>query len=172
MPEDERRSGRDASARRDDEGNKQRVDRELIELLNELRVVLPGVQVLFAFLLTVPFSNGYSRITGLQRDMYFVAFLCATVATILLIAPSTYHRIMFRRGNKERMLLTSNNLVIVGTVFLAVAMSAAVFVITDVLFGAAAAAATAAAGFLLFAGFWYLLPLSRRLRDESGKRAR
>ena len=70
------------------------------------------------------------------------------------------------------MLLTSNNLVIVGTVFLAVAMSAAVFVITDVLFGAAAAAATAAAGFLLFAGFWYLLPLSRRLRDESGKRAR
>ena len=147
-----------------DEGEKERVDRELIELLNELRVVLPGVQVLFAFLLTVPFSNGYSRITELQRDFYFASFLCTTAATILLIAPSTYHRIMFRRGDKERMLFTSNRLVLVGTVFLAVAMSAAVFVITDVLFGVGPASAMAAVGFLVFAGFWYLLPLSRRLQ--------
>src|SRR5438093_7923415 len=106
MPEDERRSGRDASARRDDEGNKQRVNRELIELLNELRVVLPGVQVLFAFLLTVPFSNGFSRMTDVQRNVYFVAFVATTIATILFIAPSTYHRIQFRQGDKERMLFT------------------------------------------------------------------
>jgi Family of unknown function (DUF6328) len=163
------RSGRDQLGE-PDEGEKERVDRELIELLNELRVVLPGVQVLFAFLLTVPFSNGYSRITELQRDLYFVSFLCATVATILLIAPSTYHRIMFRRGDKEQMLFTSNRLVLVGTVFLAFAMSAAVFVITDVLFGVTAASVTAAVGFLAFAGFWYVLPLARRLQAPGRER--
>ena len=83
------------------EGEKERRDRELIELLNELRVALPGVQVLFAFLLTVPFSNGFSRMTDLQRNVYFVSFLCATVATILLIAPSTYHRIQFRHWTRR-----------------------------------------------------------------------
>src|SRR6266496_6776712 len=86
------------------EDEKTRRDRELIELLNELRVVLPGVQVLFAFLLTVPFSNGYSKMTGSQRDVYFIALLCAAVATILLIAPSTYHRILFRKGEKRQLL--------------------------------------------------------------------
>src|SRR5436190_8010089 len=123
-----------------DEDQKTRRDRELIELLNELRVVLPGVQVLFAFLLTVPFSNGYTRMTHLQRDMYFVTFLATALATILLIAPSTYHRLLFRRGDKERMLYTANRMTIIGTMFLAVAMASAVFVITDVLFGAGWAA--------------------------------
>src|SRR6266542_3312714 len=111
------------------EGEKERRDRELIELLNELRVVLPGVQVLFAFLLTVPFSNGYSRMTDLQRDVYFVTFLATTIATVLLIAPSTYHRNMIRWGDKERMLFTANRMTIAGTAFLAVAMASAVFVI-------------------------------------------
>src|SRR5439155_7893583 len=129
----------DRSEGRRRETEKERVDRELIELLNELRVVLPGVQVLFAFLLTVPFSNGFSRMTDLQRDVYFASFIAATAATLFLIAPSTYHRIMFRRGQKERMLRTSNHLAIVGTVFLALAMAAAVFVITDILFREVAA---------------------------------
>ena len=80
------------------EDEKGRRDRELIELLNELRVAMPGVQVLFAFLLIVPFSSGYPKMTGLQRDVYFVAFLCAAVATILLIAPSAHHRLRFRGG--------------------------------------------------------------------------
>src|SRR4029079_11678536 len=136
------------------EDDKERRDRELIELLNELRVVLPGVQVLFAFLLTVPFSNGFSKMTDLQRDVYLVAFITATIATVLLIAPSTYHRIQFRQGDKERMLFTANRLAIIGTAFLAVAIAASVFVITDVLFHSAwAAAITAVAGLFMF-GMW------------------
>ncbi len=148
-----------------DEDEKQRQDRELIELLNELRVVLPGVQVLFAFLLTVPFSNGYSKMTDLQRDVYFVTFLATSIATILLIAPSTYHRIMFRRGDKERMLFTSNRMAITGTAFLAVAIASAVFVITDVLFGEGAAATVAALSALALASVWYAIPLYRRARE-------
>ncbi|MFL5797930.1 MAG: DUF6328 family protein [Actinomycetota bacterium] len=147
------------------EDEKTRRDRELIELLNELRVVLPGVQVLFAFLLTVPFSNGYTRMTELERDMYFVTFLATALATILLIAPSTYHRLLFRRGDKERMLYTANRMTIAGTMWLAVAMASAVFVITDVLFGAAWGASVAAAGALTLAWFWYVLPLRRRLAE-------
>ena len=146
------------------ESEKQRVDRELIELLNELRVVLPGVQVLFAFLLTVPFSNGFSRMTNLQRDVFFVAFLTATVATVLLIAPSTYHRIMFRQGNKRSLLFASNRLMLAGTAFLAVSMAASVYVITDALFEvpiAITVAVVAAVGFVLF---WYVIPLIRRTR--------
>ncbi len=153
------------AGQRSDEDEKERVDRELIELLNELRVVLPGVQVLFAFLLTVPFSNGYSRMTDLQRDVYFVTFLATTIATVLLIAPSTYHRIMFRWGDKERMLFTANRMTIAGTAFLAVAMASAVFVITDVLFGEGVAALVSALAGLALAGVWYALPLVRRARE-------
>ena len=152
------------------ESEKQRIDRELIELLNELRVVLPGVQVLFAFLLTVPFSNGFSSMTDLQRDVFFIAFLTAAVATVLLIAPSTYHRIMFRQGEKKTMLFTSNRLVIVGTMFLAASMAASVFVITDVLFAAPTAVAVAVAAAASFASLWYVMPLYRRMR-AGGKRA-
>jgi hypothetical protein len=138
------------------------LDRELIELLNELRVALPGVQVLFAFLLAVPFSNGWSRVTDLQRDVFFVAFLCTAASSILLIAPSTYHRLRWREGEKERMLRASNNLAIAGTVFLAFGMTAAVFLISDLLFKAWwAALATGLTGGC-FAWFWFGLPLVRR----------
>src|SRR3954467_8380812 len=86
------------------------LDRELIELLNELRVVLPGVQVLFAFLLAVPFANGWTGVTELQRDVFFVAFIATAASSILLIAPSSYHRLRWREGDKEQMLRTSNRL--------------------------------------------------------------
>ena len=150
------------------ESEKERVDRELIELLNELRVILPGVQVLFAFLLTLPFSNGYSRITNLQRDVYFIALLCAAVATILLIAPSTYHRVLFRRGEKRQLLEVGNRFTISGTVFLALAMSASIYVITDALFRLPTAVAVSAASFTAFAAVWYVLPIWRRLRSPPG----
>jgi hypothetical protein len=149
----------------EEEGPEERLDRELIEFLNELRVALPGVQVLFAFLLTVPFTQRFGQATALQRDVYFAAFLCAAVATVLLIAPSAYHRIRFRQHDKEQMLRTANRLAIAGTVFLALAMTCTVFVISDVLFGAAPTAAVTAVAAGLFLWFWYALPLSRRLRD-------
>jgi hypothetical protein len=168
MADDERKD--EGSGKRPDENEKERQDRELIELLNELRVVLPGVQVLFAFLLTVPFSNGFPKMTDLQRDVYFVAFISATIATILLIAPSTYHRIHFRMGDKEELLFTANKMAIWGTVFLAAAMTSSLFVITDVLFHSATASAVTGVAALVAFGFWYALPLyrRRRLREKSG----
>ena len=138
------------------------LDRELIEFLNELRVVLPGVQVLFAFLLAVPFANGWTRVTELQRDVFFVAFIATAAASILLIAPSAYHRLRWREGDKEQLLRTSNRLAIFGTIFLALGMTAAVFLITDLLFKSWWAALTTALVGGAIAWFWYGLPLSRR----------
>jgi hypothetical protein len=148
------------------ESKDERLDRELIELLNELRVALPGVQVLFAFMLTVPFSQRFPELTDLQRDVYFAAFLCATVAVALLISPTAMHRIEFRARDKERMILTANRFAIVGTVALAAAMSCVVFVITDVLFGTSWAALVTAAVVFVFVALWYVLPLKRRLEKR------
>jgi len=148
----------DGGQRRD----KADLDRELIELLNELRVALPGVQVLFAFLLAVPFANGWTRVTSLQRDVFFVAFLATAAASILLIAPSAHHRLRWREGDKERLLRTANNLAIAGTIFLAIGMTAVVFLITDILFRGWWAALTAALMAGAFGWFWYGLPLVRR----------
>ena len=117
-----------------DEDRDERLDRELIELLNELRVVLPGVQVLFAFLLTVPFTQRFADVSDRQKDTYLFTLVCTALGSALLIAPSSYHRIRFREYDKERLLRTSNRLAIAGTVLLALAMSAAVFLITDFLF--------------------------------------
>jgi hypothetical protein len=114
------------------ETHHERVNRELIELLNELRVVLPGVQVLFAFLLSLPFLTRFDELTAAQRGVYFVSFICAAAAIALLITPSAYHRLRFRQHDKERMLFTSNRLVIAGTVFLAISLVWAIYVVTDV----------------------------------------
>jgi hypothetical protein len=146
------------------------LDKELIELLNELRVALPGVQVLFAFLLAVPFANGWTRVTDLQRDVFFVAFLTTAAASILLIAPSAYHRLRWREGDKEQMLRTSNRLAIGGTIFLALGMTAVVFLISDILFSAWWAGLTTGVIAGGFAWFWYGLPLSRRPGDAARSR--
>ena len=131
-----------------DEDPEERLNRELIELLNELRVALPGVQVLFAFLLTVPFSGGFPMLTDGQR-------------------PTAYHRIRFRQGDKERMLRTSNAFAIVGIGFLALSITLAVTLTSDLLFGwrVAVGVGVVVLGFLVWA--WFAIPLSRRVRDES-----
>jgi Kef-type K+ transport system membrane component KefB len=158
----------------DGETSEQRHNRELIELLNELRVALPGVQVLFAFLLAVPFANGFPKLNGTQRDVFFAAFIATALSTVLLIAPSSYHRLRWRQRDKERMLVVSNALTIAGLLCLAVAITSVVFVITDFLFHTAwAAAFTAfiAAAFLLL---WYGLPLGAAMQDyrQKSRRAR
>jgi predicted membrane channel-forming protein YqfA (hemolysin III family) len=147
------------------ETKEERLDRELIEFLNELRVVLPGVQVLFAFLLTVPFTNRFSDVTNGQRQVFFVTFLCTTAATALLIAPSAYHRLRWRQHDKERMLRTANRLSIGGMVFLTLALVGAVYLVTDMLFHYAAAAVVTAAVGAFFAWFWWGLPLKRASND-------
>jgi heme O synthase-like polyprenyltransferase len=145
-----------------------RLDRELIELLNELRVALPGVQVLFAFLLAVPFTQRFEKITELQKYTFFAALLATMGGTVLMISPTAYHRIRFRDRDKEQMLRTANRLALGGTVFLAIAMTATVFLITDMLFKGGVTAAVTAATAALFAWFWYVLPLSRKITDERG----
>jgi predicted membrane channel-forming protein YqfA (hemolysin III family) len=143
-----------------------RLDRELIELLNELRVVLPGVQVLFAFLLTVPFTNQFTRITNGQRQVFVATFLLTTIATALLIAPSAYHRLRWRQHDKEQMLTTANRLSIGGMVFLTAALVCATFLVTDLVFHATAAASLTAVVAGVFIWFWWGLPLWRRLQDS------
>ena len=147
------------------EGRDERLNRELIELLNELRVALPGVQVLFAFLLAVPFTNRFARLTDLQRDVFFFSLLSTMVGTALLIAPTAYHRLRWRQHDKEQMLRTSNRLSIAGTVALAAAMTSAVFLIADVLYGSTLTAVFTASTAGVIARFWYGLPLLRRLQD-------
>lgn len=153
------------------ESTDERLDRELIELLNELRVALPGVQVLFAFLLTVPFSQRFAQLTDFQRDAYFATFLCAAFAPVFLIAPTAYHRLRFRDFDKERLITTATRLSITGTIFLALAITGTVFVVTHVLFGTALAGAVAGALFGSLVWFWYGLPLLRKLQDERGERS-
>jgi hypothetical protein len=148
-----------------DESKDERLDRELIELLNELRVALPGVQVLFAFLLVVPFQQGYSRLSELDRDVYFVAVMAAMVATALLIAPSVYHRVRFRDTDKEWLIQISNRLALVGTFFIAVSMVCTVFLITDVVFGGWQATAATIVSAVLFGGLWYGIALFREARS-------
>ena len=149
------------------EDRKERVDRELIELLNELRVALPGVQVLFAFLLVVPFQQGFSNVTEMTRVVYFAGLASSALAMAVLITPATYHRINLRRGvdEKEQMLFTSSRLTLIGTAFLALGIGCSMFVIADVLFGDLAALLVAVITGLVFVGLWYVLPL--RVRNPS-----
>jgi hypothetical protein len=154
-----------------DETSKERLDRELIELLNELRVALPGVQVLFAFLLAVPFQQRFAQVTPFQRDVYFVTVCSALVATALLIAPSAVHRLNFRRHDKRTIVAVSNRLAISGLAALAVSMVGVMWLIADVLFGAATTVAvTVLAGFL-FVALWWLLPLRLRARAKASDAA-
>jgi hypothetical protein len=147
------------------ESKKERVDRELIELLNELRVALPGVQVLFAFLLVVPFNQRFVELTTVERWVYYAALLSAALAIALLIAPSSYHRLRFRQGDKEQMLFTSNRLLVSGLAFVALSVALAVGLISGFVFGTGLGLV---AGFGIgawLAWFWYGLPLSRRMLE-------
>ncbi len=137
------------------ESPKERHDRELIELLNELRVALPGVQVLFAFLLAVPFANGWTRTDDFQRDVFFVAFLATAVSSAFLIAPSAYHRLRWRVENKGKIVSLSNGLAIAGLFFLAVSISSVVLLVTDFIFDRTTAVATTAAIVAVFFALWY-----------------
>lgn len=152
------------------ESKSDKLDRELGELLQELRVALPGVQVLFAFLLTVPFSQGFTTMTDFQRNLYFAILLSTAVTSVMFIAPTSYHRLRWRDYDKERLLLTANRLTIAGSVFLALSIGGAVYLIGDFMFGAGVAWITAALIAALLTWFWFGLPLSRKFRSESSDR--
>jgi hypothetical protein len=154
------------STSRDGESRHERIDRELIELLNELRVALPGVQFLFAFLLVVPFQQKGSQITDLQRGVYFVALAAAALATALLIAPAAQHRILFRQYDKEALLRRSNRSAVAGLLALGLAICAAMFLVVDVVFDHTLAGLTAGVLALLLVWWWLAVPLWQRARNR------
>jgi hypothetical protein len=146
-----------------DETPEERVDRNLQELLGELRVALPGVQVLFAFLLIVPFNQRFPTISNFQQTIYFVTLLLATGATGFLIAPTVHHRVQFRKQDKERIVLTANRFAIIGLALLAAAMTGAIVLITDMLYKSTTVTIVAVAVAVMFVVLWYAVPIRRSL---------
>ena len=146
-----------------EESETERLDRNLSELLQELRVALPGVQVLFAFLLTIPFAQRFTELTTAQERIYLAILLSTTISAVLLIAPSAYHRINFRKQQKGSLVFLSNWLAIAGLGFLALAMTGVVLLVTDFLFATPVTIVCTALAALMFSLFWYALPLRTRL---------
>jgi predicted membrane channel-forming protein YqfA (hemolysin III family) len=146
--------------------SKAELDQEWGELVEEHRLAMPGVQVLFAFLLILPFQNRFERLTENQEYVYFSALVCATLAIVLLIAPTAAHRIRWRKADKEALLRMATKTAIVATVFIAASMTASVYLITDYMFGEPATAIVTSFVSAAFVLFWYAFPLWRRLQDR------
>jgi hypothetical protein len=153
---------------RADEDEAERLDRELIELLNELRVVMPGVQVLFGFLLTVPFQQGFQRIDAFQRDVYFATLLLTAASAAFLMAPSAFHRLTFRARQKPYLIRFGTRQTIIGMILLALAMNGALLLLTDILFGSLTVAITVACSATLFAWLWFGVALRRLASGKTG----
>jgi hypothetical protein len=158
-----------ADDQRDEETPKERADRELIELLNELRVVLPGVTVLLAFLLAVPFAKGWPRVTPFERDVFVVAFLAAAVSVALLTAPSSYHRLRFRHGQKEHIVKVGNRMAIAGIAAFAVALDAVVLLVMTYVVSKTAGIVVAAVLAVVVGLLWYGLPLRTAATDSRAR---
>lgn len=150
----------------------QRVDRNLEEMTGELRVVVTGVQVLFAFLLIVPFSTGFVGVGPFERGVYFATLLCSVFAALCTLAPAPYHRLLFRADDKRHLVFLANRVSIVGLVFLALAMCGSVLLVTTKMFGATTGIVTAALVAVPFAGLWFVAPLLRRAKREPASEAR
>ncbi len=148
------------------EDDRARSARELIELLQELRVVLPGVQVLFAFLLTVPFAEGFKDVGPLQQKIFFGTLICTALSAGLLIAPSAHHRMLWRKQAREQRLRAANRLAIAGMVLLVPAMVGVVFMVTDIIFDSVFASLATAAVSAFFVYVWFVLPLRYRSNGD------
>lgn len=158
----------DEQQRADDEADKARVDRELGEVLEEVRVAIPGAEVLFAFLLGVAFTQRFETVTTLQRNVYFATLMLTAASTALLIAPTAYHRIHFRDGtrDKEQMLFAISRMALASLVILLIAVSGTVFLVADLLFTSAWAGVFSASIAAWFVWFWFGLPLVRRVKHR------
>jgi hypothetical protein len=173
-PEDrgDQRGGQDEQDERDEapqdprpESVAQRADRNIAELVQELRVVGLGVQVLFAFLLSLPFTTRFTKLNGVQRDLYLTSLVLAAVATTLLIGPVAYHRLVFRRGKKEQLVRFGNMLAILGLAAVAGAVLTAVLLVMDFVAGPVAAGLVTAVLACMLAVLWFVVPLTQR-RDR------
>jgi hypothetical protein len=137
----------------------------MAELLQEVRVAQTGTQILFAFLLGVPFTQRFADVTSFQQTVYFCTLLAAAIASAFLIAPSAYHRILFRQKEKQFVIEASNVLIIVGLAFVALAMSGVILLITDLLYNETTTAIVTAAIVGMFVVLWYVVPIVRRVRE-------
>jgi FtsH-binding integral membrane protein len=146
----------------DEETQKDRLNRNLDQLLQELRVAIPGVQVLFAFLLAVPFSTRFNRVDQFERVIFFIALVFAAVSVVLLMAPSIQHRILFRHDEKHFLVHAGTTFAIAGMTALAIAMTFSLVLVAHFLYGIWAAVIAAAAAFAAFAAIWYAIPIDRR----------
>jgi len=152
------------------ESDKERTDRQLVELLTELRVVLPGAQVLLGFLFAVPFATQFGKTDPTERVALFAALMASVAGTLFLIAPSVYHRSRWQRGGKQDVVRVAHRLFIVGSALLALSIDAALFTVADFLYGTGVASVSCAVIGLFVVTSWYILPLRRsrepRIRDE------
>jgi hypothetical protein len=152
----------------EDRGREERKrDRQMVELLNELRVALPGVQILFAFLLTVPFSQRFGDLTGFQRDVYYVTLMATALSAACLIAPSAAHRLRFHQSERAWIVESANELMIAGLAFLAVALGGSVLLITDLMFNGVRVWIYTGAVWAIILGLWFVRPLVRHARGKS-----
>ena len=170
-PEGDRPHDRDGPPEHDGphehvESPKQRVDRELIEMLNELRVALPGVQILFGFLLTVPFAQRFSQITQTQRAAYLATLLLLALASLLFIAPAAQHRVLFRHHDKEALLLRASRYARVATVVLLAALALGIYFIVETVYPGPMAIVAAVAVWVIGAWLWVVVPYSKLLPGE------
>ena len=151
----------------DDRSEERKRDRQMLELLNELRVALPGVQILFAFLLTVPFSVRFGDLTVFQRDVYYVTLIGTVLSTACLIAPSASHRMRFHQSERAWIVESAHQLMIAGLVFLAVALSGAVLLVTDIMFDGLRVWIYSGAVLGVIVVLWFVRPLSREALGKS-----
>ena len=145
-----------------DESRAERDDRNLAELLQELRVAGLGVQVLFGFLLSLPFTNRFVRLSHGQRELYLLTLVLASVSTALLLGPVAYHRLVFRRRQKEGLVQAANLMAILGLICVGLAVSAAVLLVSSFVATGLSAWLITLFVLCLFAGLWFALPLTRR----------
>jgi Family of unknown function (DUF6328) len=167
-PMGERQDDRDWNERERDESEHERLDRNLGELLQELRVAQAGVQILFAFLLTLPFTQRFSMVTAFQKDLYLLSVVFAAAASIFLIGPVAYHRLVFRQHEKRSLVFDANRLALAGLTCLALSMLAGIYLVVDVLFKTTTVAVVVGGAAALFVAVWLVLPLVRG-RAEVGE---
>lgn len=152
-----------------DEGREsqgERRARESVELLQELRIMIPGVQILFALLLVVPFSARFDEVTLTQRYVFFGTVAVTAAATAFLMAPSAHHRVLWRRNLREERLRSANRLTLVGLGCLLLPMAGTVFLVSAGVFGSSVAAVACSAMTLFFVCLWFVHPLVRASGDD------
>lgn len=152
------------------ETSEERLQREHEQLFHELRAIIPGVEVLFAFMLTVAFTERFQRLTDVQRWVYYLTFLCAGVGLLLLLAPASYHRVQFRRGDKEAMMRIANVEALTALIIISLAVAGTVFLITDLMFTTLAATVVASTMWTLICVLWWGVPLTRRMSEARAER--